>query len=140
MRERSVGWRGFFETINLEAKKIALLEAQLIEERSAVEARLAQEKASTDQKEKSLTTYSTQLEEEVQRLFRELVETKVELSKARGDLSTSKTMRSQLESEIQAGKDYDKKIVDAHESVELVARSHINKYLKSDEFKGKVFE
>lgn len=86
---------------------------------------------------------SAQLEEEVQKLSRELGETKLELSKARRDLSASEAVRSHTKSEVHnlstLCKDYEKKIVDAYEGAELVTRSYVNKYLKSDEFKAKVF-
>lgn len=61
------------------------------------------------------------------------------MSKARGDLSTSKVVKSQLDSEIRElyvrCKDYENKIMDARQSAKLVARSHINKYLKSESLK-----
>lgn len=71
-------------------------------------------------------------------------DTKLELSSARGDLSTSEAIKSQLESEIHdlsiRCKDYKKKIMVARENAELVARRHVNKYLRLDVFKAKVFE
>lgn len=77
-------------------------------------------------------------------LSEELEETKLEFSKAQGDLSASEVMKSQLESEIHDlsvwCKDYEKTIADARENAGLVAWSHVNKYLWLDEFKAKVFE
>lgn len=74
----------------------------------------------------------------------ELGEMKLELSKARGDMSASEAIKSQIESEVHDLSDqckaYKKKIVDAREGAELVVQSHVNRYLKSDEFKGKVLE
>lgn len=100
-----------------QGKKIALLETQLTEERSAIKVRLAQDKASADRREKSLYARSVQLEEEVRRLSRELGEVKLDLSKARADLSASEAVRRQLESEVLdlnvQYKDYEKKIMDA---------------------------
>lgn len=123
-------------------KKIVHLEVQLAEEKSIVEAIFAQKRAFADQKEKSLIVRFAYLEEEVQMMFRKLGETKLELSKAHG-LSASEVTRSQLEGENHdistPCKDYEKKIVDARKSVELVVESHINKYLNADKFKAKVF-
>lgn len=53
-------------------------------------------------------------------------------------------LKSQFKSEIHdlsvRYKDYEKKIMDTCENVELMAWSHANKYLRSNEFKVKVFE
>lgn len=68
----------------------------------------------------------------------------MELNKTRDELSAFKVIKGQLNGDIHdlstQCKDYEKKIVDVREDVELVIWSHINKYLKLDEFKAKEFE
>lgn len=63
----------------------------------------------------------------MQRLSGELGKVKLELSKVQRDLSASVAMKRQLESEVHdltvRCKDYEKKIVDARENVDLVVRS-----------------
>lgn len=77
------------------------------------------------------------------KLFEELGKVKLGLSRFQGDLSAFEAVRK-LESEVHnlsaRCKNYEKKIVDARENTEAIVQSQINKYLKSDEFKGKVFE
>lgn len=78
------------------------------------------------------------------KLFEELGKVKLELSRVLGDLSALEAVKRQLESEVCdlsiRCKDYEKKIMDTKESAESIVQSQVNKYLKSDEFKGKVFE
>lgn len=115
-------------------EKITHLQAQIYDERSTTEARLAQEKASINQRVKGFLPQFGQLKEEALELSEELEEVKLELSKARGDQSTSKAMRSKLESkncDLSAQcEDYEKKIVEALEGAELVAQNHVKKYPK----------
>lgn len=107
-----------------QGEKIALLELQIAEERSTIEVKLAQEKASIDKREKSLSARSAQLEGEIKKLSEELGEVRLEMSRDLGDLSASETVKRQLESDVHdlsaQCKDYEKKIMDARESAELI--------------------
>lgn len=73
----------------------------------------------------------------------ELSRDRGELSRDQGDLSAFEVARSRLESEVHdltvRCKDYEKKIVDACESVELVFRSHVNNISSQTSSKAKFF-
>lgn len=56
---------GLLRDNQAQGEKIALLKVQIAEERSDVEAKLAQEKAFVDQREKGLSAHSAQLEKEM---------------------------------------------------------------------------